>query len=105
MKKAQRIALCKVGDVEVNAIKQVDAAGRSVCVLNGGGRFFACQATCPHEDYPLCDGVFDGETLTCLEHLWQWSLPEGGEPRGLAESRLELYPIEVQDGTVYLITE
>jgi toluene monooxygenase system ferredoxin subunit len=105
MEKAQRVVLCKIGDIAVNGIKQVDAAGKKLCVLNGGDRVFACQATCPHEDYPLCDGVFDGETLTCLEHLWQWSLPEDGEPRGLAESRLEMYPVEVENGTVYLKTE
>jgi toluene monooxygenase system ferredoxin subunit len=103
MKTAKRIALCKITDIEVNGIKQVDAGGRSVCVLNGGGgSFYACQATCPHEAYRLCDGVFDGQTLTCLEHLWQWSLPDDGDPRGLAESRLQMYPVEVDADTVYL---
>jgi toluene monooxygenase system ferredoxin subunit len=46
--------------------------------------------------------VFDGEVLTCLEHLWQWSLREGGEPRGLAAEPLEMYPVEVDADMVYL---
>ena len=102
MKRTKRIPLCKIENVPVNGMLQVEANGKSICVLNGGARFFACQATCPHESYPLCDGVFDGETLTCLEHLWQWSLTDGGDPRGLAESRLEMYEIEVDADTVYL---
>jgi len=103
MKKSPiRIALCKTASVPVNGIIQVEADGKSMCVLNGGDRFFACQAECPHEQFALCDGIFDGETLTCLEHLWQWSLPEGGEPRGLAEERLQMYPVEVEGDTVYL---
>jgi toluene monooxygenase system ferredoxin subunit len=102
MKKTKRIAICKVSDIPANGMKQVKAQGKDICVLNGGDRFFACQAVCPHEHVPLCNGVFDGETLTCVEHLWQWSLLEDGEPRGLAETRLEMYGVEVDAGTVYL---
>ena len=102
MKKAKRFPICKITDIPVNGMKQVEANGKSICVLNGGERFFACQAVCPHEHFPLCDGVFDGETLTCVEHLWQWSLVDGGEPRGLAETRLEMYAVEVDSDTVYL---
>ena len=60
------------------------------------------QTHCPHQGIALCEGAFDGEVLTCLEHLWQWSVREGGEPRGLAESALEMYKVEVEDGTVYV---
>jgi len=102
MKRTKRIPICKTATVPVNGMKQVEANGKSICVLNDGERFFACQATCPHESFPLCDGVFDGETLTCMEHLWQWNLIDGGDPRGLAETRLEMYPVEVHGDTVYL---
>jgi toluene monooxygenase system ferredoxin subunit len=102
MTQATKIPLCKTASVPVNGIVQVEANGKSLCVLNSGERFFACQATCPHEAFPLCDAVFDGESLTCMEHLWQWSLVEGGEPRGLAEMPLEVYAVEVDGDTVYL---
>ena len=93
-----RQAICKTGDVPVNGIKQFD----TICVVNAGDRFFACEASCPHEGVALCDGVFDGEVLTCLEHLWQWSLREGGEPRGLAEKALEMHEVEVEGDAVFL---
>jgi len=98
----KRIAICKVSDVPENGIKQFDADGKSLCILNGGQRFFACEAACPHEQIPLCDGVFDGESLTCVEHLWQWNVVEGGTPQGLAEKHLQMYPVEVDGDTVYL---
>ena len=93
-----RQAICKTADVPVNGIKQFD----DICVVNAGDRFFACQASCPHEGVALCEGVFDGEVLTCLEHLWQWSLRDGGEPRGLAEKALEMHEVEVEGGSVFL---
>lgn len=98
----ERTAICKITDVPVNGLKQFESNGRKVCVINAGDGFFACQAACPHEGTALCDGVFDGEVLTCLEHLWQWSLREGGEPSGLAAAPLEMYPVEVDADTVYL---
>ena len=93
-----RREICKTADVPVNSIKQYG----DICIVNAGDRFFACQAACPHEGVALCEGVFDGEVLTCLEHLWQWSLREGGEPRGLAEKQLEMHEVEVEGDAVFL---
>ena len=95
---AVRQRICGTADVPVNGVKQFD----KICVVNAGDRFFACQAYCPHEGVALCEGVFDGEVLTCLEHLWQWSLREGGEPRGLAEKALEMHEVEVEGDAVFL---
>ena len=95
---AVRQEICKTADVPVNGIKQFD----KICVVNAGDRFFACQASCPHEGVALCEGVFDGEILTCLEHLWQWSLREAGDPRGLAEKALEMHEVEVEGDAVFL---
>jgi toluene monooxygenase system ferredoxin subunit len=93
-----RKPVCRVAEVPANAIKQFD----KVCIVNAGDRFFACQAACPHEGVALCDGVFDGDVLTCLEHLWQWSLRSGGEPRGLAEKPLEMYEVALEGDALYL---
>jgi toluene monooxygenase system ferredoxin subunit len=95
---AARQAICKTADVPANSIKQFG----NICVVNAGDRFFACQASCPHEGVALCEGVFDGEVLTCLEHLWQWSLRDNGEPRGLAEKALEMHEVEVEGDTLFV---
>jgi toluene monooxygenase system ferredoxin subunit len=94
--------ICKITDIPVHGLKQIEAGGRSICVVNAGERFYACQAACPHEGVALCEGAFDGEVLVCLEHLWQWSLAEGGEPRGLAEQPLEMIEIEQKGDALYL---
>ena len=98
MRRMDRKPLCRTAEVPPNSVKQFD----KVCVINAGDRFFACQAACPHKGVALCDGVFDGDVLTCLEHLWQWSLRSGGEPRGLAEQALEMHEVEVEGDAVYL---
>jgi toluene monooxygenase system ferredoxin subunit len=101
-----RRPICKTSEVPRNGLKQFEAApGKAVCIVNAGDRFFACQASCPHEGVALCEGAFDGEVLTCLEHLWQWSLRAGGEPRGLAERPLDMFPVTVEGDVVYLDDE
>ena len=97
-----RHLLCKTADVADNSLKECDAeGGLKVCVAKAGGEFFGFQAMCPHQDVPLCEGLFDGSTLTCHMHLWQWDV-RSGSPMGLAEAPLQKYPVTVEGDSVYL---
>jgi toluene monooxygenase system ferredoxin subunit len=94
--------VCRVEEVPAGALKEVEVeSGLKVLVANAGGDFYACQAICPHQEVPLCEGLFDGEVLTCHMHLWQWDIRTGA-PQGLAESPLQLFDITVEDGAIYL---
>jgi toluene monooxygenase system ferredoxin subunit len=88
--------------VESGTMKQLPTEdGQEVLVLNGEGTYFACQAVCPHLDTPLEEGMFDGQTLTCHQHLWQWNVATG-DPQGLAESPLQCFRLKTENGNVYL---
>jgi toluene monooxygenase system ferredoxin subunit len=78
--------------------------GGPVLVLNSGANFFACQAICPHLDTPLEEGMFDGSTLTCHQHLWQWDI-ETGEGKGLAEMPIECFAVKAENGVLYVSSE
>ena len=81
--------VCRTEDIPENGMKKVEVdGGLNVLVLNSDGRYFAYQAVCPHQEVELCEGLFDGRTLTCHEHLWQWDV-ETGAPIGLAEAALQ----------------
>lgn len=96
------IRVCQSDEVPLNGMKQVKIeSGQTVLLLNSEGRFFAYQAMCPHQEVPLCEGLFDGRTLTCHEHLWQWDA-ETGAAIGLAEAPLEYYEVKVADGDIYV---
>jgi toluene monooxygenase system ferredoxin subunit len=89
--------VCRVADVPENGLKECEAeGGLKLVVANAGGEFFGFQAQCPHQDVPLCEGLFDGSTLTCHMHLWQWDVRTGA-PQGIAEAPLQRYPL-VRDG-------
>jgi toluene monooxygenase system ferredoxin subunit len=97
--------VCRVADVPENGLRECEVeGGLKLLVAKAGGEFFGFQAMCPHQDVPLCEGLFDGSTLTCHMHLWQWDV-RSGEPLGLAEAPLQRYSL-VRDGdAVYLAGE
>ena len=97
--------VCQVTDVPENGLKECETEdGLKLVVANAGGEFIGFQASCPHQEVPLCEGLFDGATLTCHMHLWQWDV-RTGEPRGIAESPLQLFPLSREGEALYLAGE
>jgi toluene monooxygenase system ferredoxin subunit len=94
--------ICRAGDIPANGMKECEAeGGRKLLIANSGGEFYAYQAICPHQDVPLCEGLYDGAILTCHMHLWQWNIRTGA-PVGLAETALERYDLSVEGDSIYI---
>ena len=84
-----RALVCKAADVPQNGLKECAVeGGLKLVVANADGEFFGYQAMCPHQDVPLCEALFDGSTLTCHMHLWQWDIRTGAA-LGIAEAPLQ----------------
>jgi toluene monooxygenase system ferredoxin subunit len=97
--------VCKVADVPENTLKECEVeGGLKLVVANAGGEFIGVQAICPHQEVPLCEGMFDGSTLTCHMHLWQWDVRTGA-PMGIAEAPIERYPLVREGDSIYLGAE
>lgn len=100
----KRIPICSVGDVPANGMKCFDTAlGVKVLVANAGGTFHGYQGMCPHQEVCLDEGFFDGSTITCHQHLWQWDVGTGAAI-GEAEMPLERFALE-QDGDALFIVQ
>lgn len=96
--------VCRRADVPANGMAAFDAGeGLKVLIASSGEEYFACQATCPHQDVSLAEGLFDGSVLTCHQHLWQWDI-RSGSPRGLAEMPLDCFKVEVDKDSIYIDT-
>ena len=94
--------VCKLADVPANGIREFEAeGGLKLVVANAGNEYFGYQASCPHQDVPLCEGLYDGAVLTCHMHLWQWDI-RSGAPLGIAEAPLESYALSVEADAIYL---
>lgn len=94
--------VCKVADVPENTLRECEVeGGLKLVVANAGGEFVGVQAICPHQEVALCEGMFDGSTLTCHMHLWQWDVRTGA-PLGIAEAPLERFALVREGDALYL---
>jgi toluene monooxygenase system ferredoxin subunit len=94
--------ICRKADVPANGVKECEVeGGGKLLVANSGEEYFAVQALCPHQDVPLCEGLYDGSVLTCHQHLWQWDI-RTGVPMGLAELPLERYDVTIEGDEIYV---
>ena len=73
--------------------------GRAVLLYREGDEVRAFKGYCTHHGMELMERGIDGNMVTCFQHGWQFSLPEGSCPRG-AQWALEDLPVSIENGRV-----
>jgi phenylpropionate dioxygenase-like ring-hydroxylating dioxygenase large terminal subunit len=69
---------CRSTDLRRGKLTPVTLLGLSVVVgMDGQGRSFALRDACPHRAMPLSCGLFDGSTVECIYHGWQFDARTG----------------------------
>ena len=73
-----------------------------VCVYNLGGELHAIEDRCTHDDGPLCEGDFDGETgvVVCPRHGASFDLRTGNALTLPAYLPVRTFPVRVEAGVV-----
>ncbi len=73
-----------------------------VGVYNCGGRLYAIEDRCSHDDGPLCEGDWDEELcrVICPRHGSAFELATGRPVTLPATEPVETYPVRVVDGAV-----
>lgn len=104
-------------ELEEAKAKIVSVEGRSIGIFKSNGKIYAVRNLCPHKRAPVCRGQLRGtflpsdpssfvfgmenQVLQCPWHGWEFDL-ETGEQMSGKSSRLTLYPVKLQDGSVFL---
>jgi hypothetical protein len=68
------------------------------------GRFFAIDNRCPHMGFPLSRGTVHDGLLTCHWHHARFDLEGGGTLDPFADN-VRTFPVVVEDGSVYVLTD
>jgi len=88
----------EIGDGER---KLVEVEGVSIGVFHHKGGWYALSNSCLHRGGPVCIGLVEGGVITCPWHGYQYELTNG-ELLLDRSAKLEMYPVEVRGGEVYL---
>ena len=79
--------------------KEFEIARKTICVANINGTITAIDNICLHMGGPLGQGYVDGAKIVCPWHGWEYDAKTGqlfDDPK----SKLDVYPIKVENGEV-----
>ncbi len=96
-----RSAAARLEDIPADGGLQLTIDGRTVALFVVDGAPVAFDGRCRHRGGPIGDGFVRGGVVTCPRHWWRYDL-RTGELVGDASVRLERFPTELDDGTVFV---
>jgi 3-phenylpropionate/trans-cinnamate dioxygenase ferredoxin component len=99
------VKVCAVDDIAVGTAVAANIDGLEIALVHAeDGNFYAIRDECSHAAIPLSEGEVDGCTLECWLHGSRFDL-RTGEPTGLpATVPVPVFPVEVNDGFVFVST-
>ena len=96
------VAVCDYNDLSDGEPRKATVAGTTIAVVRTEGQVFAINDTCSHGQVSLAEGEVEGCLLECWLHGSQFDL-RNGQPVSLpAIDPVPVYPVKVEDGTVFV---
>lgn len=93
--------LCELKDLEEKIGKKFIVNDTEIAVFKLNNEIFAVSNVCPHQQTHLIyDGFIEDEFVVCPAHGWKFNLKTGKKDSG--SNGLQVYPIKVIDGQVYV---
>jgi nitrite reductase/ring-hydroxylating ferredoxin subunit len=85
-----------------NKIAVIDIAGKSICITNFNGQWFAFAHSCPHAGAPLDQGCIDSKgNVVCPVHNYKFSIANG-KFANFEGFHLKTYPVELRPDGVFI---
>jgi nitrite reductase/ring-hydroxylating ferredoxin subunit len=99
------IKVAKKSDIPDGEVRSfvVDSLVIAICSVNG--EFFAIKDECTHMEYPLSDGLLDGEIITCAYHAASFDVRTGDVLSLPAVEPVETFEVKVEGEDIYVLIE
>ncbi len=88
-------------DLPENHGKKIKFGRLSIALFKHGGKIYAYQNACPHQNADLADGYIRDMKLYCRLHHWAFNLENGAYVFN-PKMRLRKYNVFIENGIVYL---
>ena len=96
------IKVAALRDVAPGKMKCVTVRDQRVLLANVGGKIYAADEMCTHEEASLCLGSLKGELLKCPLHGSRFDLRTGAVLDEPADVPLKVYPVKVDGQDIYV---
>ena len=98
-------AVCPFAALQPDEPVLFEADGQRIAVVRVGDEVFAVSEQCTHEDWSLCDGYVDNDTIICPLHGARFSLRTGELLLAPGDGPLDSYPAQITDDHVWVDTD
>jgi len=89
-------------DIQPSHMKEVQADGENICLVNIEGKYYAIGSICTHEGGPLADGSLEGYEVECPWHGSKFDVRTGEVTSPPASEPETAYEVKV-DGNSILV--
>ena len=96
-----KIKVLDVAGLPSGQAELVTVNSEDVALFRRGDEIFAIGNQCPHQGGNLCDGVIEGDIVTCPLHGWEFDLRSGACMTVPGEA-VPRYAVTVKDGAILL---
>lgn len=76
--------------------------GITIAVFNLEGQFYAIEDNCPHQGFPLSDGVVHGNEITCPYHGAKFCIKTGEVTAPPAFEDLVSFKVRIFEGMIQI---
>jgi nitrite reductase/ring-hydroxylating ferredoxin subunit len=94
------IKVLSTKDLASGEMKDVEANGKEILIVNLEGNFYALGNVCTHVGCLLSDGVLSGEKVKCTCHGSTYNVKTGSVVTGPAENPEPVFQVKVEKGQV-----
>ena len=94
--------VAKTADITDGNLKQVRVNGKTICIANMGGEFFAIGDTCSHQHCSLSTGYLDGSVLICACHGGTFDVTDGKNLSLPAPAPVPSYKVKVEGADILI---
>ena len=88
--------VARASDVPIGAIAAFEIKGTRVAVANVGGKFYAFDDTCTHEQCSLAEGELVNATVVCACHQGEFDVRTGDVLAAPPQLSLKTYRVRME---------
>ena len=96
----KKIPLAPASDLVEGQARVFEAEGLRVAVCKVGGKLYAVEDLCTHDDGPLGEGRLEGYAIECPRHGARFDVTTGAVLRMPAAFPVRTYPTRLEGGQI-----
>lgn len=96
------LEIARSADLEEGKGRPCSIGDHRLALVRHGGVVYALEDRCPHADAPIALGPVENGCIACPWHYAEFELATGRVLSGPACENIPAYPVEEEDGIVYV---